>query len=117
MYDKNNIFARIIRGEVPAQKIYEDEYIISIRDIAPAAPTHILVMPKGEYTSFHDFMEKADTQEISHFFKIVKKISNDLGLEKNGYRILSNVGNDGMQTVPHMHLHILAGKILGKLVN
>ncbi len=117
MYDKNNIFARIIRGEVPAQKIYEDEYIIAIKDIAPAAPIHILVIPKGEYISFHHFMEKADSQEISHFFKIAKKISSDLGLEKNGYRILSNIGNEGMQTIPHMHLHILAGKSLGKLVN
>lgn len=117
MYDKNNIFARIIRGEVPSKKIYEDDHVIAFNDIAPSAPIHILVLPKGEYISFHDFMEKADSEEISHFFKIVKKISADLEIEKNGYRILSNIGNDGMQTIPHMHLHILAGKNLGTLVS
>lgn len=117
MYDKNNIFARIIRGEIPAEKIYEDKQVIVIKDVAPAAPVHILVLPKGEYTSFHDFMKKADIEEIGHFYKIVQKICADLEIEKDGYRVVCNVGTHGMQTVPHMHLHILAGKNLGRLVS
>ena len=115
MYDKNNIFARIIRGEIPSTKIYEDDSVIAINDIAPAAPIHILVLPKKEYISFHDFMEKANAEEISHFYKIVYKICADLAIEKDGYRILSNVGKHGLQTVLHMHLHILAGKLLGRV--
>ena len=115
MYDKNNIFARIIRGEAPADKVYEDETVLAMKDIAPAAPIHILVLPKGEYTSFHDFMGKADDNEIGHFYKVVHKICADLGIEKDGYRVMSNVGVNGMQTVPHMHLHILAGKSLSRI--
>jgi len=115
MYDKNNIFARIIRGEIPATKIYEDDSIVAINDIAPAAPIHILVMPKKEYISFHDFMGKAEPREISHFYKIIHQICEKLGIEKDGYRVMSNIGKNGLQTVPHMHLHILAGKVLGRV--
>lgn len=114
MYDHNNIFARIIRGELPAKKIYEDEHVIAINDIAPAAPIHILVLPKGEYTSFDDFIEKASLEQVGHFYKIVQKICSDLDIVKNGYRVVCNIGTHGMQTVPHMHLHILAGKNLGR---
>ncbi len=117
MYDKNNILAKIIRGEIPSDKIYEDSQVLAIRDIVPAAPVHILVLPKGEYTSFHDFMAKATNDEISHFYKVVQKICADLELDKAGYRVLSNIGKHGMQTIPHMHLHILAGKSLGRLVS
>ncbi len=113
-YDKNNIFAKIIRGEIPSQKIYEDNAVLAIKDVAPAAPIHILVLPKAEYISFHDFMEKADAAEISHFYKIVQKICADLNIAKDGYRVMCNIGRNGMQTVPHMHLHILAGKALGR---
>jgi histidine triad (HIT) family protein len=113
IYDKNNVFAKIIRGEIPAQKIYEDEYVFAMEDIAPAAPIHILVLPKGEYISFHDFIEKAKSEEVAHFYKIVQKICTDLDIDKDGYRLISNIGENGMQTVPHMHLHILAGKRLG----
>ena len=115
MYDKNNVFARIIRGEIPAQKIYEDDQVLAIKDVAPAAPIHILVIPKAEYISFHDFMEKANAEEIAHFYKIVQKICADLKIDKDGYRVMCNIGAHGMQTVPHMHLHILAGKSLGRL--
>ncbi len=115
MYDKNNVFAKIIRGEIPAQKIYEDEQVLAIKDVAPAAPIHILVLPKAEYLSFHDFMEKADGEEIVHFYKIVQKICSDLNLNKDGYRVMSNIGKNGMQTIPHMHLHILAGKPLARI--
>lgn len=117
MYDKNNIFAKIIRNEIPADKIYEDEQVLVIKDIVPAAPIHILVIPKGEYLSFHDFTDKASNDEIAHFYKIVQKICTDLKIEHDGYRILSNVGNNAMQTIPHMHLHILAGKSLGGLLS
>ena len=116
MYDKNNVFARIIRGELTADKIYEDEQVIAMKDIAPAAPIHILVIPKGEYTSFDDFTLNAPASEIAHFYKIVQKICSDLNLNKDGYNILSNIGVNGGQTVPHMHLHILAGKKLSGLV-
>ena len=115
IYDKNNVFAKIIRGEIPAQKLYEDDYVLAIKDVAPIAPIHILVIPKGEYISFHDFIEKATDKEITHFYKIVQKLCVDLNIDQDGYRILSNVGKHAMQTVPHMHLHILAGKSLGTL--
>ncbi|MEK6734777.1 MAG: histidine triad nucleotide-binding protein [Pseudomonadota bacterium] len=117
MYDKNNVFAKIIRGEIPSNKVYEDDQVLAFKDVSPAAPVHILVLPKAEYISFHDFMEKANKEEIAHFYKIVQKICADLNLEKNGYRVMCNVGSHGMQTVPHMHLHILAGKPLGRLVS
>lgn len=115
-YDKNNVFARIIRGELPAQKIYEDDKVLAIKDVAPSAPIHILVIPKGEYISFHDFVSLASSEDIVHFYRIVQKLCADLKLDDKGYRIVSNTGKNGMQTVPHMHLHILAGKALGKLV-
>lgn len=115
MYDKNNVFAKIIRKEIPAEVVYEDEQVIAIKDIAPAAPVHILVLPKKEYISFHDFMACANSEEISHFYKTVQKICSDLKVDEKGYRIICNIGKDGMQTVPHMHLHIVAGKALGRL--
>ncbi len=115
MYDKNNVFAKIIRKEIPADIVYEDEQVLAIKDIAPASPIHILVLPKKAYVSFHDFMNLANAAEISHFYKIVQKICADLKLDDKGYRIICNIGKDGMQTVPHMHLHIVAGKSLGRL--
>ena len=114
-YNRDNVFAKIIRGEINSDRIYEDDHVIAIKDVAPAAPIHILVIPKAEYTSFHDFTEKADAMEIAHFYKVVQKICADLKIEKNGYRIMCNIGKEGMQTVPHMHLHILAGKTLSRI--
>ena len=112
MYDKNNIFARITRKEVPAEVVYEDDNILAIKDVAPCAAIHVLVLPKKEYISFHDFMEKANAEEIGNFYKIVQKICIKLGIDKDGYRVLSNIGENGLQTVPHMHLHILGGEKL-----
>ena len=109
MYDKNNVFAKIIRGEWPAERIYEDNLVIAIKDINPACPIHILVIPKGEYISFDDFTTNASE------FEIVQKICADLKITQDGYSILSNIGVNGGQVVPHMHLHILAGKKLGSL--
>lgn len=116
-YDKNNIFARIIRGEIPANKVYEDKSVLAFHDISKAAPTHILVIPKGEYIDFCDFNLKASNEEISYFFKKIVEISQSLELDKNGFRILSNIGSDAHQTVKHFHVHILAGKKLGPLLS
>lgn len=115
MYDKNNVFAKIIRGEVAAEKVYEDDQVLAFKDAFPIAPIHILVIPKGEYLSFDDFIARASDQEISHFYKAVHAVCTKLELNKNGYRILSNVGEHGMQTVFHMHLHILGGEKLANL--
>ena len=115
-YDKNNIFAKIIRGEIPAQKVYEDPNILAFYDISKAAPTHILVIPKGEYSCFAEFTLKAADQEIVAFFKKVKEIAAALGLDKTGYRLITNNGSDASQTVAHFHIHILGGKKLGDLL-
>ncbi len=115
-YDQNNIFAKIIRGEIPANKLYENDKILAFHDISKAAPTHILVIPKGEYIDFVDFVQKAKADEVTEFFKKVSEIALDLGLDKNGFRIISNIGTDAHQTVKHFHVHILAGKKLGPLL-
>jgi histidine triad (HIT) family protein len=115
-YDKSNIFAKILRGEIPCKKIYEDEYVLAFEDIAPAAPVHVLVIPRGEYVSFHDFTAAASREEMLGFFAGVQKVAEQLGLPKNGYRIISNHGTAAGQAVPHFHVHILGGRDLGKLV-
>lgn len=117
MYNKDNIFAKIIKGEMEAEKIYEDNNVIAIKDAYPVAPIHILVIPKGEYISFHDFTANGSPKEIVHFFKVVNLICTKLNLEKDGYRICSNIGKNGKQSVFHMHLHILGGEILKKIDN
>lgn len=116
MYDTNNIFAKIIRKEIPCKIVYEDEDIFSLHDAHPAAPVHVLVLPKGEYISFDDFTENADAEKVGRFFAKVKKIANDLGLVQNGYRLITNHGADASQTVPHFHVHILGGRKLGGLL-
>jgi len=116
-YDSQNIFAKIIRGEIPCSKVYEDNKILSFHDISKAAPTHILVIPKGEYISFTDFTTKAPAQEVVDFFKKVGEIASSLGLDKAGYRLITNNGSDASQTVPHFHIHILGGKRLGGLLS
>lgn len=114
MYNTDNIFAKIIRGESPASKVYEDEHILAIEDINPVAPVHILVMPKGHYKDFSDFGLKAPLTEIANFFKKVTSIANDLKLEE--YRIISNNGKSSGQTIFHFHVHIIAGSSFSKLV-
>ena len=116
-YDKNNIFAKIIRGEIPANKVYEDEKILAFHDISKAAPTHVLVIPKGEYIDFIDFTSKASVEEISYFFKKVGEISKLLKADNSGFRLITNNGSDAHQTVAHFHLHVLAGKKLGSLLS
>ena len=115
-YDKNNVFAKIIRGELPCKKVYEDAHVFAIEDIAPAAPVHVLVMPKGEYISLHDFAAQAPAQEVQGFFAAVQKIAAQLHLEKNGYRVITNTGPDASQSVFHFHVHILGGRSLGGLL-
>lgn len=115
-YDDNNVFARIIAGDFPSQKVFEDDKVLAIKDIHPSAPVHVLVMPKLKFKSFDDFMAKAKPEDITYFFKKVREIAHKLKLEKNGYRLIMNHGSDAMQTVPHFHVHILGERILGPLV-
>jgi diadenosine tetraphosphate (Ap4A) HIT family hydrolase len=115
-YDKNNIFARIIRGEMQAKKIYEDEFVLAIEDIAPAAPSHVLIMPKGNYSSFDDFSTHADPKTVAHFFKTVASIAEKLKLQESGYRLITNHGADASQSVAHFHVHLLGGRALGGLL-
>lgn len=115
-YDQNNIFAKILRGEIPCDKVYEDDYALAFHDIAPQAPTHVLVIPKGQYVSSDDFAATASDAEIAGFMRAVAKVARDLGAVKDGYRILANHGRDAHQEVPHFHMHIFAGKDLGRMI-
>ncbi len=116
-YDTNNIFARIIRNEIHCNKVYEDDFCLAFHDINPAAPIHVLVIPKGHYISFHDFCLKAQPNEIHGFFNGVTFTLSSLNLiNKNGYRLITNSGTNALQTVHHFHIHILAGEKLGPLV-
>ena len=117
IYDKNNLFAKIIRGEIKSNKIYEDENILAFHDISKAAPIHILVVPKGEYINFSDFVTKAEALEIANFFQKLDEIAKKLEIDKSGFRLITNNGNDSHQTVEHFHVHILAGKKLGPLLS
>lgn len=115
-YDENNIFARILRGEIPSRKIYEDEHVLAIHDAFPQAPVHALVLPKGAYVSMTDFSEKASQAEFSAMFAAVGKVVAALGLAEDGYRVIANTGSHGGQEVPHLHLHILGGQKLGRIL-
>ena len=115
-YDSNNIFARILRGEIPCQKVYEDSHVLAFNDIRPQAPAHVLVIPKGEYVSFDDFAAKAPAAEQAAFVAAVGKVARQLGLADSGYRILANHGADASQEVPHFHVHIFGGKRLGRML-
>ena len=115
-YDESNIFARILRGELPCSKVYEDEHVLAFNDLFPQAPTHILVIPKGRYVSWDDFSERAGDAEISGFVRAVGRIARDHGLVADGYRILANVGKNSGQEVPHLHMHIFAGGPLGPMI-
>jgi len=115
-YDDSNIFARIIRGEIPSNKVYEDEHVLAFHDINPLAPIHILVIPRGSYVSWDDFSEKASDAEIGALVRAVGKIAREAGLVEPGYRVLANVGPDSGQEVPHLHLHIFGGRPLGPML-
>jgi diadenosine tetraphosphate (Ap4A) HIT family hydrolase len=115
-YDDGNIFARILRGEIPNKTVYEDEHVLAFHDINPLAPTHILVIPKGAYVSWDDFSERATNEEISGFVRAVGKVAREAGVVGEGYRLLANVGFNSGQEVPHLHVHIFAGRPLGPML-
>ncbi len=116
-YDDNNIFARILRGEIPNNTVYEDEWARAFHDINPQAPVHVLVIPKGPYVSWDDFTAKASEAEIVGFVRAVGHVARDLGLVSPGYRLLANTGIDAHQEVPHLHIHIFGGKAMGPMLS
>ncbi|MGB0750226.1 MAG: histidine triad nucleotide-binding protein [Magnetospiraceae bacterium] len=115
-YDSNNIFAKILRGEIPCAKVYEDDHALAFNDINPQAPIHVLVIPKGAYVSMDDFSEHASDAEITGFFRAVGRVARQLELSEPGYRLLANHGTHGGQEVPHFHVHIFGGKTLGPML-
>ncbi len=115
-YDDANIFARILRGEIPSKKVYEDDYALAFHDINPQAPHHILVIPRGRYVSWDDFSAHASDAEIAGFIRAVGLVAREAGLVGDGYRLLANVGINSGQEVPHLHVHIFAGRPLGPML-
>ena len=115
-YDRNNVFARILRGELPCSKIYEDEHVLTFHDMHPQAPTHIVLIPKGEYASVDDFSEKASAAELAAFVRAIGRIAREQGVSDSGYRILANHGAAAHQEVPHFHLHLFGGRDLGPML-
>jgi histidine triad (HIT) family protein len=115
-YDPDNIFARILRGDIPANRVYEDDHALAFHDINPQAPTHILVIPKGAYVSWDDFSARASDAEIAGFVRAVGHVAREAGHVEPGYRLLANIGRDAHQEVPHLHVHIFAGRPLGPML-
>lgn len=115
-YDDQNIFAKILRGEIPNRTVYQDEFALAFHDINPQAPHHILVIPKGAYVSWDDFSARAPDAEIAGFVRAVGRVAREAGMVEPGYRLLANIGPDGHQEVPHLHVHIFAGKPLGPML-
>ena len=115
-YDQSNIFARILRGEIPCNKVYEDEHVLAFHDINPQTPTHILVIPKREYVSLDDFSEKASSAEIAALVRALGHIAREQGVVESGYRVLANSGRAAHQEVPHFHVHLFGGRDLGGML-
>ncbi|MDH7971441.1 histidine triad nucleotide-binding protein [Sphingomonas sp. AR_OL41] len=115
-YDDQNIFAKILRDEIPSRRVYEDDWAIAFHDINPQAPTHILVIPRGAYVSWDDFSARAPDAEIAGFVRAVGTVARAAGLVAPGYRLLANTGLDAHQEVPHLHVHLFAGKPLGPML-
>ena len=115
-YDDQNIFAKILRGEIPNRTVYEDEWALAFHDINPQAPIHILVIPKGAYVSWDDFSVKASEAEITGFIRAVGHVAREQGLVAPGYRLLANAGINSHQEVPHLHVHLFGGKALGPML-
>ena len=116
-YDDQNVFAKILRGEIPNKTVFEDEWALAFHDIAPQAPIHILVIPKGEWVSWDDFSARASSEEISGFVRAVGQVAREFGLVEPGYRLLANLGGHGGQEVPHLHVHLFGGKPLGRMIS
>ena len=115
-YDDANVFARLLRGEIPSTQVYEDEHAVAFQDIAPRAPTHILVIPRGAYVSWDDFSARASAEEIAGFVRAVGAVARAAGLVEPGYRLLANVGAHGGQEVAHFHVHLFGGRPLGPML-
>lgn len=115
-YDEQNVFAKILRGEIPCKKVYEDEWALAFHDIAPQASVHILVVPKGAYVSWDDFSARASVEEIAGFVRAVGHVARENSLVEPGYRLLANVGAHGGQEVPHLHVHLFGGGPLGPML-
>ena len=115
-YDDRNIFAKILRGEIPSTRVYEDEWAIAFEDINPQAEVHTLVIPRGSYVSWDDFSERGSDAEIAGFVRAVGAVARAKGLVEPGYRLLANVGRHGGQEVPHLHVHLFGGEPLGRMI-
>ena len=115
-YDASNVFARILRGEIPAKRVYEDEWAIAFHDVAPQAVVHVLVVPRGAYVSWDDFAARAGDAEIAGFVRAVGHVAREQGLVASGYRLLANTGGDAGQEVPHLHVHLFGGGPLGPML-
>ena len=115
-YDNENIFAKILRGEIPANTVFEDDHALAFHDINPLAPVHVLVIPKGSYVSMDDFTAKASPEEIAGLFRAVGTVAREMGVAEDGYRFLSNAGENGHQEVPHLHIHVFGGRPLGPML-
>ena len=115
-YDDDNIFAKVLRGEIPSDKIYEDIHVMAFRDINPQAAVHALIVPKGQYTDMSDFSRNASDSEVLGFTRAIDKIAEYLGVDKTGYRLVSNMGEDGNQEISHFHIHILGGQSMKKIL-
>ncbi len=115
-YDDSNVFAKILRGELPCNKILENDHALAFHDINPMAPVHALVIPKGAYVSMDDFTAKASAAEVEGFFRTVGEVARQLGVAGDGYRLIANTGENGHQEVPHFHMHIFGGAHLGSMI-
>ncbi len=116
-YDPDNVFARILRGEIPCRKVYEDAHVLAFHDINPQTPVHVLVIPKGAYVSLDDFSAKASAEEMAAFIRALGEVARRQGVAQSGYRILANHGADAHQEVPHFHVHIFGGRRLGRMIS
>jgi diadenosine tetraphosphate (Ap4A) HIT family hydrolase len=116
-YDPENVFAKILRGEIPCKKVYEDDFALAFYDIAPKAPVHVLVIPKGAYVSLDDFSKTAPDALIAGFIRAIGTVARQLGLSEPGYRLLANTGRDGGQEVAHLHVHLFGGRPLGRMID
>lgn len=116
-YDNNNVFARILNNELPCKRVYEDEHILAIEDISPAAPVHVLILPKSKHISFDDFVTECSPEEVKRFFGTIPKIAKELGIQESGYRLIMNHGENASQTVPHFHVHLVGGAFLGGVLH
>ncbi|GHA03185.1 histidine triad nucleotide-binding protein [Novosphingobium arvoryzae] len=115
-YDDQNVFAKILRGEIPNKTVYEDEWALAFHDINPQAPLHVLVIPKGPYVSWDDFSARASEAEIAGFIRAVGHVAREAGLVEPGYRLLANIGQHGHQEVPHLHVHVFGGRQFGAML-